>query len=179
MNRLCLFVVSDRYIEYLKNSFKTIYSKKNEKYQRKYVGVVLEINQFKYYVPLSSPKPSDYKIVNGKQIIRKSIIPIMRIIVKNNKGIDELKGTLRFSNMIPVPDSELVKYDIRAEQNPLYKDLVKNQLSFIQKNRDMIKNNVKMLYQQKRKGNSHVSYVDMSLDFQYLEELCKLFEEKF
>ena len=33
-------------------------------YHRKYVGVLTEINGFKYFVPMSSPKDKDY--VNGK-----------------------------------------------------------------------------------------------------------------
>ena len=33
-------------------------------YHRKYVGVLTEINGFKYFVPMSSPKDKDY--ANGK-----------------------------------------------------------------------------------------------------------------
>ena len=43
-----------------------------------------------YYVPLSSPKNSDYLISNGEKAIRKSIIPIIRITSKNKNGISIL-----------------------------------------------------------------------------------------
>ena len=33
----------------------------------------------------------------------------------------ELKGTLRISHMIPVPDSELELYDLNSEQDINYK----------------------------------------------------------
>lgn len=62
----------------------------------------------KYYIPMSSPKKSDYK----DNQIRKSIVPIVRIV--SNEEVDNvpvLKGTLRISNMIPVPDSELILYE--------------------------------------------------------------------
>ena len=37
---------------------------------RKYLGIVLTINEINYYIPMSSPKRSDYK----ENEIRKSII---------------------------------------------------------------------------------------------------------
>lgn len=61
-----------------------------EKVMRKYLGIVLTINKMNYYIPMSSPKNSDYK--DNK--IRKSIVPIVRII--SNEEIDNipvLKGT--------------------------------------------------------------------------------------
>ncbi len=48
------------------------------------------------------------KIIKKDNQIRKSIVPIVRIV--SNEEVDNvpvLKGTLRISNMIPVPDSEL------------------------------------------------------------------------
>lgn len=50
-----------------------------------------------YYIPMSSPKKSNYK----ENEIRKSIVPIVRIISNEEKdNIPVLKGTLRISNMI-------------------------------------------------------------------------------
>lgn len=40
---------------------------------------------------------------------------IIRMIEKNN-GVRELKGTLRISHMIPVPESELILYDLENEE---------------------------------------------------------------
>ena len=51
---------------------------------------------------MSSPKESDYQIAGEQKVIKKSIVPIIRIVVKNSKGEKELKGTLRISHMIPV-----------------------------------------------------------------------------
>ena len=82
------------------------------KHTRKYLGIVYTIKGYNYYIPLSSPKDSDYKLVNGKKVIRRSIIPIMRIVEKLSNGEFELKGTLRISHMIPVPYSELTLYDL-------------------------------------------------------------------
>ena len=74
-------------------------------YKRKYVGIVLTINGFNYYVPMSSPKKSDY-VDYQKKIIRKDTKTILRI----SNG-ERLYGTLRISNMIPVPITELELYN--------------------------------------------------------------------
>lgn len=109
MKELDLYSVSDSYIQYLRRQIPNIYSNKIEtrKHTRKYVGTVLQIADYNYYVPLSSPKSTDYQIGGNNKVIKKSIVPIIRIVVKNNNGEKELKGTLRISHMIPVPISEL------------------------------------------------------------------------
>ena len=63
---------------------------------------------------MSSPKDSDYQIAGTNKVIKKSIVPTIRIVVKNIHGEKELKGTLRISHMIPVPTSELTLYDLET-----------------------------------------------------------------
>ena len=65
------YIVSDEYVEYLlKIESHVMQNKPQERtYHRKYVGVLTEINGFKYFVPMSSPKDKDY--ANGK--IKKTI----------------------------------------------------------------------------------------------------------
>ena len=62
-------------------------------------------------------------MAGGNRVIRKSIVPIIRMIEKNN-GVRELKGTLRIIHMIPVPESELILYDLENEEDKDYKALV-------------------------------------------------------
>ena len=96
--KLNLYSVSDQYIEYLRQFDNKIYDNKEEirTHERKYVGVVLTVNEFNYYIPMSSPKKTDYIDID-KKIIRKDTKTIIRI----HEG-DRLYGTLRISNMIPV-----------------------------------------------------------------------------
>lgn len=67
-----LYSVSDDYINYLRRTFPRIYSNKEDVrvHTRKYVGVVIEINKHKYYIPLSSPKKHDYITIDGVDVIR-------------------------------------------------------------------------------------------------------------
>ncbi len=134
-----LYAIKDRYINYLRKFDNKVYDNKeaNRKVTRKYLGIVLKINNVNYYIPMSSPKKSDY---NGNKI-RKSIIPIIRII--SNEEINKkfaLKGTLRISNMIPVPESELILYVPSKEIDKNYKILIEKELEFINKNLEIIKN---------------------------------------
>lgn len=168
-----LYSVSDEYINFLRCYDNRVYSNKqnSRKVTRKYLGIVLDVESFLYYVPMSSPKKSDY--INNK--IRKSIIPIIRMISKDENTINtSLKGTLRIGNMIPVPKSELVLYEPKLEKDSNYKILIEKELEFIEKNEEMIKKYAKIVYNQKTK-DYNVSYIKNVVNFRLLEEKCKIF----
>ena len=102
------YIVSDNYIEYLlKIDSHVMQNKPQERtYHRKYVGILTEINGFKYFVPMSSPKDKDYE--NGK--IKKNNLTTIYL-----RNMEKLYGTLRFNSMIPVPEYELSLYKINDE----------------------------------------------------------------
>lgn len=138
----------------------------------------MTIGLYSYYVPLSSPKESDYTHKETKKIIRKSIIPIIRIVVKDKYGNPELKGTLKVSNMIPVPPGAITYYDISKESDSNYKILVKKEYEFIKKNKNMILKNATVLYNQKTKESSlfldskkKPGYLATVVDFKYAEQM--------
>ena len=178
MEELKIYSVSDRYIEYLRSNIANVYSNKvgARVHTRKYVGIVLIIERFYYYIPMSSPKESDYQWAGDQKVIKKSIVPIMRIVVKNRDGKKELKGTLRISHMIPVPESELSLYDLASEQDEAYKDLVQNEIIFIRKNGEKIRSNAALMYKQKLENDQTAKYVKSALDFAQLERLCEKFK---
>lgn len=177
MEELKIYSVSDRYIDYLRANDIRVYSNKDEHrvHTRKYVGVVLSMNGYNYFIPMSSPKKTDYQRAGEHMVIKKSIIPIIRIVVKNREGQKELKATLRVSHMIPVPESELEKYDLEKEIDTKYKDLVNDEIIFIRKNKEKIINNAKVIYKQKIKNDESAGYVKSALDFVNLENLCRDF----
>lgn len=172
MENLKLYEISEEYIAFLRDTEKYVFSaKENDRnHTRKYLGIVLHINHYNYYVPLSSPKNTDYKIVNGEQKIRSSIIPIVRITSNSPSGELELKGTLKLSNMIPVPPSELILYDAANESDPSYKALIHKELLFIRKNQKKILQNAKILYKQKSENNPSIGYLKSTVNFSILEQ---------
>ncbi len=78
--KLNLYSISDKYIKYLRQFDDKIYDNKEEirNHERKYLGVVLTVNEFNYYIPMSSPKKSDY-LDFDKKIIRNDTKTIIRI----------------------------------------------------------------------------------------------------
>lgn len=170
--KLNLYSISDKYIQYLRNFDSKVYDNKEERriHTRKYIGVVLNINSFNYFVPFSSPKNSDYYDVECLKI-KKSIIPIIRIIDKDKYGNYKLYGTLRISNMIPVPMSEIMPYFVENEKDKKYKDLILAEIEFIRKNSDKIIRNAKVLYKRKER-NMDIQYLKNTVDFKFLEEKC-------
>ena len=89
-----------------------------------------------------------------------------------------LLGTLRISNMIPVPITEITPYFVQEEKDVNYRNLILSELRFIQKNTNKIIKNSNTLYYQKC-NNFDYPYVKNSLDFKLLERKClKYIQEK-
>ena len=93
MEKFKIYSVSDEYIDYLRKVYPNVYSNKAGQrfHTRKYIGIVLKIKNYNYYIPMSSPKPTDYQIAGEGKVIKRSIVPIMRIVTKNSRGEKELK----------------------------------------------------------------------------------------
>lgn len=171
--KLNLYSVSDKYIKYLRQFDDKIYDNKEENrtHKRKYVGIVLTINEFNYYIPMSSPKKSDY-IDCEKQIIRNDTKTIIRIHNGNR-----LYGTLRISNMIPVPITELEPYILSSESDLKYKDVILGELRYINKNTQKIIKYAKTVYNQKNK-NIETGYIENTVNFKLLEAKLKEWDKE-
>jgi len=178
-----LYSISDEYIEFISQKYPRVYSNKEDHrtHSRKYLGIVLEIEGQKFYAPLSSPKKHDYVEIDGKRVIRKDSIIVVRI-VSEKYGKEELKGTIQIGTMIPVPDSEIALYDVDAEQDREYKDLVLEELIYIRKNAKRIQKNARILFSKKRAGNKDNKVIDSCIDFvaacKDCQEWVKLHEKK-
>ena len=171
--KLNLYSVSDKYIKYLSQFDNKIYDNKEEKriYEKNNIIIVLNVNEYNYYIPMSSPKKSDYMDFENK-IIRKDAKTIIRI---HESG--RLYGTLRISNMIPVPITELEPYILSNEKDLKYKDVILGELKFINNNSDKIVKNAKIVYSQKIK-NIDIGYIKNTVDFKLLEEKLRQWNEK-
>jgi len=158
---LDLYTINNEYIDYLKQFDKRVYDNKafTENKGRKYVGIIFQDDErVPLFIPLSSKKTSDY--INGK--IRRDTLTIIRL----NNG-NHLYGTLRISNMIPVPNFEIEKYDIDNEEDQKYKDLLLNELKAINRKKEQIRKSANTVYKQKNKGLDK-SYLKNTVDFQLL-----------
>lgn len=159
---LKIYSVSDRYIKFLRDDprLKNVFDNKEgvRSHSRKYLGVALSINDYNYFIPFSSPKDSDYFVdKDGVRKIRKSIIPIIRMTTTDAvSGEMELKGTLKISNMIPVPQSELTPYNISEESDSNYRILVQKEYEYIRENTQLILKSSAVLYRQKTNRKNYM-----------------------
>ena len=81
MSELKLYEVSEEYISYISTVEKNVFSSKgNDRAPtRKYLGIVYSINGYNYYIPLSSPKNSDYRLKSV--IIQQFCLIVYRVSV--------------------------------------------------------------------------------------------------
>ena len=187
MMSLKIYSVSDRYIKFLRDDprLKNVFDNKEgaRSHSRKYLGVALSINDYNYFIPFSSPKDSAYFVdKDGVRKIRKNIIPIIRMTTTDAvSGEIELKGTLKISNMIPVPQSELTPYNISEESDSNYRILVQKEYEYIRENTQLILKSSTVLYRQKtnRKNlyaeQKEPGYLNQVVDFLYAEQRCDEF----
>ena len=166
---LKLYEVDNNYIDYLKKYDEKVLNYSGEKYKvnRKYLGILLKINGFVYIAPLSSPKNKDYDL---DKKIKKSTKIIIRI-KKIQKDKERLLGTIKLNCMIPIYNTKVIKkYDVKAEKDKKYKNLIQEQLVFIRKEEKMIIKRAENLYKQKLKNPS---YLKDTVNFILLEEKSK------
>lgn len=161
MESLRIYRISDHYIKFMNGRDSKVQYNKGAK--RPYVGVVLKFGGFKYFVPMESPKPNHANIKAGKHIIK----------------LDGGKyGMLGFNNMIPVHKDALIEFDINAEPDKNYRELLKRQASLCNKIKADILNHAQMTYFDVV-NNQNKFLVRISCDFKKLEAACKIYDKDF
>lgn len=151
MSKLQLYHIHEGYIRFLHKVDHRVQFNKGER--RPYVGVVLKIGDHEYYVPLESPKPNHQNIRSGGPILK----------------LDEGRlGIMGFNNMIPVKRYQLIQFDILAEPNLQYRNLLLNQLRYCKRHKDIIYTRAKATYDKAIRGDNPF-YSRVCCDFKRLE----------
>lgn len=154
MENLKLYRIEEQYINYLKSRDNRVQKNKNQK--RPYVGVLLIVGSYKYFVPMESPKPNHNNIKPGIHIMR----------LDNGK-----LGLLGFNNMIPVPDSALISFDINDEKDEKYAELLRRQITHINNRKADVFNRASKTYYKSTKGNNDF-LTNICCNFKKLEKAC-------
>lgn len=158
MESLKLYRISDQYIRFLKSRDLRVQDNKDRR--RPYVGVVLYVGDHRYFVPMESPKPNHTNIKPGRHIMK----------IDNGK-----LGLLGFNNMIPVHEAALIAFDIDREPNPQYAELLRRQVSFINRSKaDVLNHASQTYYSVVHKKNKFL--LKICCDFKKLEYACKQYD---
>lgn len=116
-------------------------------------GTVLTVNGMKYYVSVSS-------------FCKKQEANIL-IRVPGDK--EEVKGSLRFNYMVPVPDECITRLIIKDEPDQDYRNLLNKEYRFCQTNKEKIQKKAKKIYDMVV-HNKKQQLTDNSCDFEILEK---------
>ena len=116
-------------------------------------GAVLNINDINYFVPVSSKIKEDQ----------------YSMLIQTKEKHNNIKGSLRFKYMIPIPNQCLVKLDIKTMIEPKRQELVLNELAACRKKRDKIFKMASRTYSDVIKYSTPVLRKN-SCDFKLLEQ---------
>ena len=152
------YEISPDYIEYLLPFAPHLYMNKraDQNNERKYIGIVLHINNLDYFAPLTSAKKKHKYIKEGLDFIK----------VKNY-------AVINLNNMFPAPFFVCKPVDFSKEKNPKYKDLLQAEYRFIKMIEEKIWKNARLLYNHKLKNGTDTSLAKRCNDFLLLEGKCR------
>lgn len=171
-NKLRWYVADKEYVKYLRQFEDKVENIEYNEKLKPYIGIVININGFDYYVPISSVKQKHYKMSDRMDFIK---------IMQKEKII----GVLNLNNMIPISDNNVkqLKYehieeyrDFKTEEEKrLYISFLSFELSLINKNTEKIIKNATNLYNEKISNkNSNIS--KRCCDFKLLEKKSILYK---
>ncbi len=155
MENLRIYRIQDRYIRFLKSRDSKVQDNKSKR--RPYVGVVLLVGGFQYFVPMESPKPNHATIKAGKHILK---------LDNGNLGL------LGFNNMVPVCKEALITFNIDDEADEDYRNLLKRQATICNRMKADILNHASKTYFDVV-NHKNKFLVRISCDFKKLEKACK------
>ncbi len=152
------YIVDKEYVKYLRKADNRVqYSEYNDKL-KPYIGIIITIHDFDYYVPISSVGNKIKKLEKYSKM--KDDIDIIKIYDNNKK----LLSVLNLNNMIPVrpENARILKYSEIDNYRQFYNLTDKRkyiyflqiELAILRKNANIISYKATKLYDEKIKTNS-------------------------
>lgn len=159
--KLVLVRLDVEYCNYLRKFDDKVPYNYCKKELRPFVGVLFEVNNCKYFAPLSSPKPKHLKL--------KSKLDFLKI--DNGK-----LGAINFNNMLPVTENNIIKLDLDKEcltkSEEKYTKLLKEQIYWLNRNDKKLYDRAKTLYTKYVNGELELNVATRCCNFKLLEEKC-------
>lgn len=166
--KLKWYIADKDYISYLKQYDDKVENINYSAKLKPYIGIVVNINEFNYYVPISSAKSKHYKIKEGMDFIK-----IMQA--------DKIIGVLNLNNMVPILNEKIQILNYREidkyrefeteKEKRLYISFLSFELNLINQKVEKIRKNATKLYNEKiNNPNSNIS--KRCCNFKLLEEKC-------
>ena len=172
-NKLKWYIADKEYVNYLRQFDEKVENIEYNTKLKPYIGILITINDFNYYVPISSVKEKHYKIREGMDFIK---------ITQD----DRIIGVLNLNNMIPISDENVqeLKYkDIEKyrdfsnyKEKTLYISFLSFELDLINDKMEKIKKNAIRLNNEKI-NNPTSNLSKRCCNFKLLEEKGQLYNK--
>ncbi len=125
-------------------------------------GAVMQVNEKNYYVSVS-------------HFDKKQEANILIRVLGDKK---EVKGSLRFNYMVPVPDECIEKLVIKDIEDEKYRQLLNKEYQFCMENAERIQKKAYKIYEMVTTNRKQI-LTDNSCAFHILEAGCKEYIEKY
>ena len=125
-------------------------------------GAVMQVNRMNYYVSVSS--------FDKKQEAN--------ILIRVPGDEKEVKGSLRFNYMVPVPDECIEKLMIKDVEDEKYRLLLNKEYQFCMNNAERIQKKANKIYEMVTTNRKQI-LTDNSCAFHILEDGCREYIEKY
>lgn len=125
-------------------------------------GAVMQVNDMNYYVSVSS--------FDKKQEAN--------ILIRVPGDEKEVKGSLRFNYMVPVPDECIEKLIIKDVEDEKYRILLNKEYRFCMDNTERIQKKANKIYEMVTANRKQI-LTDNSCAFHILEDGCREYIEKY
>ena len=159
---LVLVKLDSKYCNYLRKFDAKVPYNYDQKETRPFVGVLFEVNDCKYFAPLSSPKPKHLKL--------KSKLDFLKI--DNGK-----LGAVNFNNMLPVTDSNIIKINlnqvVKTKLEEKYMKLLKEQIYWLNRHDEQLYRRAKNLYNKYVNDTLPNNIKIRCCNFRLLEAKCR------
>lgn len=178
--------VDTTYLKHLHDNVDSeVYYSEEKNYERKpFLGIVLNIDNYSYFIPLTSRKWKHtkwknignthyliYEIVDRSELHKGDVFKA----VPNTNTIFKLFAALDIKKMIPVPEGYFERVDFSLEKDPQYKDLLEKEYRFCQTIQNGILERAEKIYrEQKDTGIVHKMYCN----FNKLEKACDSYRKE-
>ncbi|EHK2346899.1 type III toxin-antitoxin system ToxN/AbiQ family toxin [Clostridium perfringens] len=157
MSKLKFYGIEKAYLNFLKQHDPKVPNQDYKTNDKFFCGVVLEIDGFKYFVPVSHYNKQDNT----------------NFVIKNNKG--QAISSLRFCFMIPVPEQYITYKDFSKETDKKYVKLLDTEIEYCRQNQEEISKKALKVY--KIGCNSRHPLNRYCCDFKKLEEVQAMYNK--
>lgn len=158
MDHIKIYEIDAKYIDYLLPSAPHLFRNKRpgQHNERKYIGIVLTVNNFDYFAPLSSFKEKHRNMRETLDFIKIKTYAVINL-----------------NNMFPVPIEECTYVNIAGIRDEKYRALLLAEYRQIKAIETKIRKNALTLYRLKQKDGNSTALAKRCNDFALLESLCR------